>query len=127
MSELREPLRFDAREWTRGSVLPGGDFDTGGFDAFVRDQARRYDFAPPKWVRRLCRAYGTRIERVVGNARQLRDLGQEVAPQLYEAELQYMRDHEWARTGADGLWRRSKLGLRLDAQQRQSVSDWFEK
>jgi glycerol-3-phosphate dehydrogenase len=125
MAELRAPLRFDAREWTRGSILPGGDIDKGDFEMFSEQQAARYAFAPPELVRRLCRAYGTRVERIMGNAQGLRDLGEEMAPQLYEAELQYMRDHEWARTGEDALWRRSKLGLRFDGSQRQRVAAWF--
>ncbi|MDB6157379.1 MAG: Aerobic glycerol-3-phosphate dehydrogenase [Gammaproteobacteria bacterium] len=125
MAELRAPLRFDAREWTRGSILPGGDIDKGDFEMFSEQQAARYAFAPPELVRRLCRAYGTRVERIMGNAQRLRDLGEEMAPQLYEAELQYMRDHEWARSGEDALWRRSKLGLRFDGSQRQRVAAWF--
>jgi glycerol-3-phosphate dehydrogenase len=127
MAELRAPLRFDAREWTRGSILPGGDIAQRDFEGFCVEQAARYAFAPPKLIRRLCRAYGTRIERIMGNAQRLSDLGEEIAPQLYEAELQYMRDHEWARTGDDALWRRSKLGLRFDGSQRQRVAAWFGK
>jgi glycerol-3-phosphate dehydrogenase len=30
---------------------------------------------------------------------------------LHEAELEYLRDEEWARTPEDVLWRRTKLGL----------------
>jgi glycerol-3-phosphate dehydrogenase len=126
MSELRAPLRFDAREWTRGSTLPGGDIPRGDFEAFVQEQVARNTYAPPRLIRRLCRSYGTRIERVLGNARRLTDLGEELGPQLYEAELQYMRDQEWARTGHDALWRRSKLGLRLDSAQQQRVAAWFQ-
>jgi glycerol-3-phosphate dehydrogenase len=125
LSELRAPLRFDAREWTRGSTLPGGDIGEGDIEAFSRQQAARYAFAPPQLIRRLCRAYGTRVERVMGNAQSLKDLGEEIAPQLFEAELQYMRDHEWARTGEDALWRRSKLGLRFDSLHRERVAAWF--
>ena len=43
--------------------------------------------------------------------RQLADLGEEVAPGLHEAELDYLRQHEWAASADDVLWRRSKLGL----------------
>ncbi|MFL6604198.1 MAG: glycerol-3-phosphate dehydrogenase [Steroidobacteraceae bacterium] len=125
MAELRAPLRFDAREWTRGSTLPGGDMDRADFEAFASAQTARFAFAPPKLIRRLCRAYGTRVERIMGNAQGLSDMGEEVAPQIYEAELQYMRDREWARTGEDALWRRSKLGLRFDSAQRERVADWF--
>jgi glycerol-3-phosphate dehydrogenase len=127
MSELRAPLRFDAREWTRGATLPGGDIPKGDFEAFARSQAARYPFVPPKLVRRLCRSYGTRIEKVLGNAQSPSDLGEEFGAQLYEAELQYMRDKEWARTGHDALWRRSKLGLRLDSAQQARVAAWFER
>ena len=127
LAELRGPLRFDAREWTRGSILPGGDIDGGDFEAFSTQQAARYSYAPPKLVRRLCRAYGTRVERILGNAQQLKDLGEELGPQLYEAELQFMRDAEWARTADDALWRRSKLGLRLDDTQKERVAAWFKK
>ena len=35
---------------------------------------------------------------------------------LYEAEVEYLRRHEWAATADDILWRRSKLGLHLDAE-----------
>jgi glycerol-3-phosphate dehydrogenase len=52
-------------------------------------------------------------------------LGEEMGPQLYEAELQFMRDKEWARTAEDALWRRSKLGLRLDEAQKKRVAAWF--
>jgi glycerol-3-phosphate dehydrogenase len=107
--------------------LPGGDIAKGDFEAFSREQAARYSFAPPKLIRRLCRAYGTRIERVLGTAAGLQDLGEEIGPQLHEAELQFMRDEEWARTGDDALWRRSKLGLRLDAAQKARVAAWFAK
>ena len=127
LSELRTSLRFDGPEWTRGSVLPGGDFERADFETFSREQAARYAFAPPKLVRRLCRAYGTRLERILGGAHSASDLGEEIAPGLYEAELQYMRAHEWARTGEDALWRRSKLGLGLDTGQRQRVAEWFRR
>jgi glycerol-3-phosphate dehydrogenase len=106
--------------------LPGGDIPRGDFEAFAKEQAARYAYAPPKLIRRLCRSYGTRIEKVLGNAQSLNDLGEEFNPLLYEAELQYMRDEEWARSGHDALWRRSKLGLRLDGAQQKRVTAWFE-
>ena len=44
---------------------------------------------------------------------------------LYEAELRYLFDAEYARTAQDVLWRRSKLGLHLPVGAQQAVADWF--
>ena len=125
LAELLPALGVKAAPWTRAATLPGGDFPGADFDAFSRDQVARHAGMPPGLIRRLCRAYGTAIERIVGNARDPRGLGEEIAPQLYEAELAYLRDQEWARGGEDVLWRRSKLGLRFDAHQSARVHAWF--
>lgn len=125
LSELSTPMRFDAREWTRGSTLPGGDFVAGEFESFVAEQARRYSFIPARLVRRWCRAYGTRIEQVVGSAKSAASLGSQIGPELYESELQYLRDKEWARSADDVLWRRSKLGLRMSSTDVANVGAWF--
>ena len=47
-----------------------------------------------------------------------------MAPGLFEVELNYLRDQEWARSADDVLWRRTKLGLHLSAEQRAVVADW---
>jgi glycerol-3-phosphate dehydrogenase len=125
LSKLLPVMRVGAPAWTRGATLPGGDIPGGDFESFVAEQARRHAYAPTTLLRRLCRSYGTRIERIFGNARRLEDLGAQVAPQVYEAELELMRREEWARTGEDALWRRSKLGLHLDPAGRERVRAWF--
>ena len=76
--------------------------------------------------RRYARAYGTRIDRVLGDACSLADLGQELLPQLYEREAEYLCREEWARTAADILWRRTKLGLRLAAADFERLDEWLE-
>lgn len=68
---------------------------------------------PPRSARRYARAYGTRAERMLDGAQSLAELGAEVAPGLFDAELRYLRDVEWATCAQDVLWRRSKLGLHV--------------
>ncbi|HVW68530.1 MAG TPA: glycerol-3-phosphate dehydrogenase [Steroidobacteraceae bacterium] len=125
LSKLLPVMRIDRPEWTRHATLPGGDLPGADLAAFTAEQLRRYAFAPPELTRRLCRSYGTRIEHIFGTAKRLGELGAEVAPRVYEAELNLMRAQEWARTGADALWRRSKLGLHLDEAGRDRVTAWF--
>ena len=46
------------------------------------------------------------------------DLGRHFGADLYEAEVRYLIDQEWAVTAEDVLWRRTKRGLKLDAARR---------
>ena len=50
----------------------------------------------------------------------------EVAPGLYERELRFLQDDEWALRGDDVLWRRSKLGLHYTPAQREQVARWMD-
>ena len=45
---------------------------------------------------------------------------------MFERELQYLAAQEWACTGDDVLWRRSKLGLHLSPAERQAVEHWMQ-
>jgi glycerol-3-phosphate dehydrogenase len=125
---LAAPLKIARRAWTEGSFLPGGDLsatigapqrpDTD-FSRFVQALALAHPELPTPLVRRLARAYGSRAVDLLKRPR-----GAEVAPGLYEAELQFLHDEEWARCADDVLWRRSKLGLHYDEHHRAAVDAW---
>ena len=120
--------------WTVAAFLPGGDLrewigapqrpDTD-FARLVVAVRARHAWLPAALAHRLARAYGSRIDRVLGSARSLADLGEEVAPGLHEAELHYLRREEWASSADDVLWRRSKLGLHYSPAQREAVAAWL--
>ena len=124
--------------WTRGAALPGGDLGTvipvtgqpqDDFERFVQALRQRQHGLPPPLLTRWARAYGSRIERLLGGAigeGAAAVLGAQVAPGVFEAELRYLVDEEWARTGDDVLWRRSKLGLHLAASDRAAVGRWID-
>ncbi len=120
--------------WTEQAYLPGGDLHEwigapvrpdADFERLVAAVQQRYDYLSPKLTRRLARAYGSRVARVLGTAARLSDLGQEVAPDLYAIELRYLQREEWACSAEDVLWRRSKLGLHYSEVQRAAVAAWF--
>lgn len=100
--------------WTANAPLPGGDFGPAGLagylDALVRERPK-ITRAP---LERLVRLYGTRAERVLGDATREVDLGPAVGGGLTPREVLFLRDAEWARTPDDILWRRTKAGLDLD-------------
>jgi len=126
---LSRALGRDAKTWTAGVALPGGDIANAKFDVFAAAFAKRHPWLPAALARRYARAYGTRAERVIDGAKSLADLGTEIAPGIHDAELRYLRDTEWATCAQDVLWRRSKLGLHvapgtLDAVT-AAVDAWF--
>jgi len=75
---------------------------------------------------RCAHAYGTRLERVLGTAGTLAQLGRELLPQLYEREVEYLCREEFARTTPDILWRRTKLGLHLLNADLRPLERWLE-
>jgi glycerol-3-phosphate dehydrogenase len=122
---LTQALGIRSAPWTARAQLPGGDVPDGSFAVFLRAVERRYPWLPQSVRLRWAHAYGTRIERVVGNATALADLGQELVPQLYEREVEYLCREEFARSADDILWRRSKLGLRLLNTDTAALADYI--
>ncbi|RZI92413.1 MAG: glycerol-3-phosphate dehydrogenase, partial [Variovorax sp.] len=134
--DVGEMLGEQRAAWTDGAFLAGGDLSpfigaaqrpVEDFERFVGAVQSRHPWLPAALARRLARAYGARITQVLGTAGTLDDLGREIAPGLYETELNYLRDEEWARVADDVLWRRSKLGLHYTPEQRAAVADWFDR
>jgi len=97
--------------WTETSHLPGGDFAPDEFGVQVTRARNRWEFLDDAQARRLVGAYGTRLERVLGEARSFDDLGPRFGGDLSGAEVRYLMQQEWAQTAEDVLWRRSKFGL----------------
>ena len=113
LEKLQEPLGINPHRWTHRSPLPGGDLPGRHFRRFVIDVRRRWRFLPITVARRLARAYGTRVEAIIGGAKSFADLGEHFGAGLTAAEVDYLTRHEWAMTDEDILWRRSKLGLHM--------------
>ena len=107
--------------WTANAPLPGGDFPWDGLEALVARTRGLWPFLSESHARRLVAAHGTRVDRVLGQARSVEDLGPSFGTELTAAEVRYWMRHEWAERAEDVLWRRSKLGLRLDAEQQRAL------
>ena len=123
LADHLDVLQGDA--WTATEPLPGGDFPTEGLPALEAGLARDYPFLAPETVERVAKAYGTRARRWLRNARSPGDLGTQFGHGLTSAEVDYLVAVEWARTADDVLWRRTKLGLRLDADQAAALARYM--
>jgi glycerol-3-phosphate dehydrogenase len=123
LAKLLPALGAERPPWTARAVLPGGDLPDADFDRFLDELARHRPWLPESTLRRMARAYGTRISRILGDASRLADLGADLGGGLSEAELDYLVREEWAREAEDVLWRRTKLGLVTDAETERRVAD----
>ena len=113
--------------WTASKALPGGDFAIDGAAELTNALAKRYSFLEPGWAVRLVRAYGTEAATILGDATTLADCGEHFGHGLTEREVRHMVTREWAQTGEDVLWRRSTLGLQLNADEVAGLEQWLSR
>ncbi len=125
LDDLAARLDWPRQHWTEGAILPGGDIAGSDFGAFLGGLRRKYQWMSTTLLDRLAAAYGTRVNRLLGEAQSLRDLGEEVLPGLHEVEIEYLRSAEWAVTAEDILYRRSKLALHLPVDATARLDDWL--
>ncbi|MEM9973364.1 MAG: glycerol-3-phosphate dehydrogenase [Pseudomonadota bacterium] len=111
--------------WTAGVALPGGDFPVDGFSDLVAELNAAYPFLTAPWARRLARAYGTEARALIGEATTASDLGEDFGATITARELDWVAEHEWVRTAEDFLWRRTKLGLRVDHAQAAQIEGYL--
>ena len=84
-----------------------------------------YPFLSASDVVRIGRAYGTRAVDWLGDAKSWDDLGRAFGSGLSEAEVNYLREKDWALTADDILWRRSKLGLHMSEAEVAALKEYM--
>jgi glycerol-3-phosphate dehydrogenase len=120
-AEALDRLGVPGLKFTATNVLPGGNV-SAAFNARLEALGA---WLPAPLLHRLAGAYGTRIETLLGEAESVVDLGRHFGADLYEAEVRYLIDTEFARTAEDILWRRTKLGLAMSPPEQAALADWL--
>jgi len=111
--------------WTDSRPLPGGDFST--LPELVAELQQHHPDLPPAWLAQIARRHGSLAIAVIGDARSVADLGRDFGGGLYEREVRYFVEREWAVSVEDIVWRRSKAGLAMSEAQQRELADWLEK
>jgi glycerol-3-phosphate dehydrogenase len=112
-NEIQKIIGHKAGPWTSQGVLPGGDMVESDFPEFLGDMAAVYTWFEAENLYRYARCYGTYLTRILGHKTNPDQLGINFGGGLFEAEVNYLINNEWARTADDILWRRTKLGLHV--------------
>jgi glycerol-3-phosphate dehydrogenase len=123
---LAAPLGFNADPWTAVSVLPGGNIPGLDYEHFVSVCKQRYQWCDPGVIEHLARNYGTKIDTILEQADAAGELGLHFGWNLYEPEVKYLVNMEWAVTVEDIIWRRTKAGLHGGEELAQNLARWLE-
>ena len=126
LEKVEDRLGKRGESLTGKAKLPGGDFETTGFDDGLAKLKQEYPFLPGDLAFRLFRLYGTVANTILGSAKSLEDLGRNFGGDLYEAEVRHLVDNEWARSADDILWRRTKRGLVLSQEEAAGLAAYID-
>lgn len=107
--------------WTKTHALDGGDPGAGGFSGLQQQAARDYPWLPRSLLRALTQRHGANVHALLAGADSMAGMGMDFGAGLHAREVDYFVEYEWALTGEDVLWRRTKCGLQLTPIQQQAV------
>lgn len=113
-------------DWTSTTSLPGGDFAYEDLTSFIETLANDFPWLSAQLILRYAQNYGTLTYQVLKGAKSLADLGYDFGHGLYEKEVVYLVEKEWARSAEDILWRRTKLGLFLQPHEQLELQNWLD-
>ena len=116
-------------EWTATRAVADGEMADApsfeeAFDTFVAGACAVKPSLPKELVRVLARRHGVGIDDLLEGVKTVADLGRHFGGHLYEVEARYFMRDEWAVEADDILWRRTKEGLHMTAEQRADFSTW---
>jgi glycerol-3-phosphate dehydrogenase len=110
--------------WTANKPLPGGNITRP--EKLLRELIHQYPFLSAQLLERYVYSYGSISEYILDEVDSLEAMGQDFGGSLYEIEIDYLCEHEWAQTVEDILWRRSKLGLLKDQIDHTALTTYLQ-
>ncbi|MBA6390651.1 glycerol-3-phosphate dehydrogenase [Colwellia sp. BRX10-3] len=111
-------------KWTADRPLPGGNFEN--INLFTEKVKKEFPWLPSLLRTRLVRSYGTDVFELLNTITCLEDMGINFGADLYQQEVNYLIEKEWALTVEDIIWRRTKRGLYLSAQQVDKLQQYLD-
>ncbi|WP_375058332.1 glycerol-3-phosphate dehydrogenase [Zobellella sp. DQSA1] len=111
--------------WTKTAVMPGGNFEH--HDSLAATLRQQFPWLTPPMLKRFVRTYGNLCHHFLEGRHSLTDLGESFGASLTQAEVDYLMEHEWARTVEDVIWRRTKLGLYLSEAEKARLQQYLQR
>lgn len=110
---------------THKTMLPGAQFGEMTLAQYQSYAKETYHWLNQPTMDRYFKTYGTRMEMILASCHRESDLGLCFFDTLYQVEIDYLIQHEWATSLDDVLWRRTKLGLIMKNHDHQQLVDYI--
>ncbi|KTD63958.1 glycerol-3-phosphate dehydrogenase [Legionella spiritensis] len=106
-------------------ILPGGHLGELDFKSYLSYAKEKYHWLENDVKERILHTYGTLSEQFLAKCDKTSDLGIHFGHGLYQSEVDYLINEEWAHSCDDILWRRTKLGLFFNPPETQGLSEYL--
>ena len=116
LKKAEHVLDFPKKSWTGKRPLPGGDISDFDIRAFLTSQKIRWEKEDTRLLKRFAKNYGTKMIDILSSPK-----GKNFGDEVFEAEIRYLIENEFALTIDDILWRRSKLGLHISKTTQNNI------
>ncbi len=123
VNKVCEYFPHAAGAWTKTATLPGGEFKSRA--EYGATLQAKYSWLRTQMINRYVRNYGTLCETFLAKCAAIEDMGTDFGGGLYQAEVDYLIESEWASDLDDILWRRTKMGMVLSSSQKQQLADYL--
>lgn len=124
LAYLQEYFPDMAKPWTKDAVLPGAENFTSAH-LLEQQLLQQVQGLSASVAQRWVALYGTRMFKMLGQASNVHELGQDLAHGVYALEVDYLVDQEWAITADDILKRRTKLYLQFNEAEVQVLGEYL--
>ncbi|MYI89534.1 MAG: hypothetical protein F4082_04480 [Gammaproteobacteria bacterium] len=126
MSLLKNIEGFDKPKWTHDAKLPGGDLNGLNTTQYAEHLCEKYSWLPQGLAYRLVCHYGSNTHMVLKDCFKVSDLGEQFSSDLYQAEVDYLIQHEFARSAEDIVWRRTRQGIQMDSARINRLNEYID-
>lgn len=110
---------------TKSSPLPGASFGNMNFSQYQQYAKNKYAWLGPDLLNRYLFSYGSCMESFLSKHRNLESMGLHFGASLYQAEVDYLVDQEWAVDADDILKRRTKLILEMGIESQNKLAHYL--
>lgn len=126
LTKLAPYIAPKTEAWTSSEPLPGA-LKYGQTRDEIKQGIEEYcPWLETELLNRFTATYGLNCFHFLGDKKEMADMGQDFGHSLYQAEVDYLIEREWATTADDILWRRTKLGLKLSKDATEALQRYVE-